>query len=493
MKTRKALKLLFELQMKIKEFQEKTGNKYSDDLTELINLAGATKKIIIEESDDQPVLETGNSDSYLFQQILQSVSDAVYVTDMEGNFTFVCNTKDVIFGYSRDELLEKGNIECVLGENLFHAEKLQSKGEIKNIVRSVTDKKGKIHSLLINIKKVNLAGGEVLISCRDITERKKAIQALVESRVFSDKLIESMKDGFCITNATGVLLDVNSSMCRITGYSKKELLGEKPPYSYWPEEEAEQMLKLFSEKDNKNLLDLELTLKRKNGELFQAIISPARIEDPVGNTIVYFATVKDISDLRKSEKELLEKTNFLNTIIKDAAVSMWIADANGVAIETNKACLELCDLQTEEFIGKYSIIKDVNFIEAGFQDKLESVFTFGRFADITIDYKDFNEEKITMPGFANKVIRTIINPVFGIDGNVTNAIVQSVDLSEIKKVETELEKHKENLEELVKERTQELQEKNMELENFNKLFVGREFRIKELKDKIKDLEKGINN
>ena len=98
-----------------------------------------------------------------------------------------------------------------------------------------------------------------------------------------------------------------------------------------------------------------------------------------------------------------------------------------------------------------------------------------------------------MPGFANKVIRTIINPVFGIDGNVTNAIVQSVDLSEIKKVETELEKHKENLEELVKERTQELQEKNMELENFNKLFVGREFRIKELKDKIKDLEKGINN
>ena len=41
-----------------------------------------------------------------------------------------------------------------------------------------------------------------------------------------------------------------------------------------------------------------------------------------------------------------------------------------------------------------------------------------------------------------------------------------------------------HLEELVKERTRELVEKNLELERFNELFIGREFRIKKLKEKL---------
>jgi len=45
-----------------------------------------------------------------------------------------------------------------------------------------------------------------------------------------------------------------------------------------------------------------------------------------------------------------------------------------------------------------------------------------------------------------------------------------------------------HLEELVKERTRELVEKNLELECFNELFTGREFRIKKLKEKLRKYE-----
>ena len=45
-----------------------------------------------------------------------------------------------------------------------------------------------------------------------------------------------------------------------------------------------------------------------------------------------------------------------------------------------------------------------------------------------------------------------------------------------------------NLEERVKERTTELEEKTAKLERLNKLFVGRELRMKELKERIKELE-----
>ncbi len=63
-----------------------------------------------------------------------------------------------------------------------------------------------------------------------------------------------------------------------------------------------------------------------------------------------------------------------------------------------------------------------------------------------------------------------------------------LDLTEVKKVEEELKIHQGNLEELVKKRTKDLEEKNKELERFNSLFVDREFRIKELRDKLKKFE-----
>ena len=74
-------------------------------------------------------------------------------------------------------------------------------------------------------------------------------------------------------------------------------------------------------------------------------------------------------------------------------------------------------------------------------------------------------------------------------GKILHSISSWRDITERKLAEAELEKHREHLEELVKNRTAELEEKNKKLEEFNELFVDREFRIKELKDKVKELEK----
>jgi len=63
--------------------------------------------------------------------------------------------------------------------------------------------------------------------------------------------------------------------------------------------------------------------------------------------------------------------------------------------------------------------------------------------------------------------------------------------SELKKSKADLEKYTKNLEKDVKNRTKELQLKVEELEKFNKLTVGRELRMVELKKKIKELEEKI--
>jgi PAS domain S-box-containing protein len=74
-----------------------------------------------------------------------------------------------------------------------------------------------------------------------------------------------------------------------------------------------------------------------------------------------------------------------------------------------------------------------------------------------------------------------------VDGRIVRLEI-ATDITEHKQAEEELRHYRTHLEELVKTRTAELEEKNNELEKINKLFVGRELRMIELKERIKELE-----
>lgn len=77
------------------------------------------------------------------------------------------------------------------------------------------------------------------------------------------------------------------------------------------------------------------------------------------------------------------------------------------------------------------------------------------------------------------------------DGSVHSMAGTNQDITERKMVEAELFEYRENLEKIVTERTSDLNMKNRELEKFISHIVGRELRIKELKDKVKELEKRL--
>jgi PAS domain S-box-containing protein len=114
----------------------------------------------------------------LHRATLSSISDAVFLTDDEGIFTFVCPNVDVIFGYVPDEVRAMTRISRLLGENLFDLAELAARGEIKNIEREVTSKSGERRSVLIHLKKVSIQGSTVLYTCRDVTERRRAEEEL---------------------------------------------------------------------------------------------------------------------------------------------------------------------------------------------------------------------------------------------------------------------------------------------------------------------------
>jgi PAS domain S-box-containing protein len=119
----------------------------------------------------------------LHRATLGSISDAVFLTDDEGLFTFVCPNVDVIFGYVPDEVRAMTRISRLLGENLFDRGELEAQGEIKNIEREVASKAGERRSLLIHLKRVSIQGSTVLYTCRDVTERRHVEEELRAARL----------------------------------------------------------------------------------------------------------------------------------------------------------------------------------------------------------------------------------------------------------------------------------------------------------------------
>jgi PAS domain S-box-containing protein len=71
----------------------------------------------------------------LHRVTLENISDAVFLTDDAGRFTFICPNVDVIFGYVPDEVRAMGRISGLLGGELFDRAELTTRGEIRNIER----------------------------------------------------------------------------------------------------------------------------------------------------------------------------------------------------------------------------------------------------------------------------------------------------------------------------------------------------------------------
>jgi PAS domain S-box-containing protein len=104
---------------------------------------------------------------------LSNISDAIFLTDGKGDFTYVCPNVHMIFGYSESEVVAFGNICRLLGKGWFDPHELETAGEITNIELKITDKVGARRVVLASVKRVAIKDGTVLYACREITQRKQ--------------------------------------------------------------------------------------------------------------------------------------------------------------------------------------------------------------------------------------------------------------------------------------------------------------------------------
>jgi diguanylate cyclase (GGDEF)-like protein/PAS domain S-box-containing protein len=260
----------------------------------------------------QAVQQLQESEGF-YRTILTSISDAVFITDDMGEIQFICPNAEGFFGLSVAEMNALGNIDRILGENLFDPEALKITGTIENIERDFTDIAGKQRTMLVNVKQVAIENGTRLYTCRDITDRKQAQQEtlqvfsqLQESEDRFHLLLEGAQDSAMFNlDATGHVSSWNSVAERITGYLADEIIGQHLSCFYQPQaiEQGKpgQILDVATQTGRANEKGWHL---RSDGVRFWAdfLITPSW--DDVGNLRGFSVVLRDLTERKQLQDTL---------------------------------------------------------------------------------------------------------------------------------------------------------------------------------------------
>jgi len=182
---------------------------------------------------------------------------------------------------------------------------------------------------------------------RDITERKKAEEALSQSEERLKILFESAPDAIYLNDLKGNIVDGNRAAEEMTGYKREELIGKNLAESglLLPEQVPEVIARLEKNAMSEPMGPEEFTLKRKDGSYVTVEVRtfPVRI----GNQTLSLGIARDISERKKAEEEIRK----LSTAVEQSIDGIAIGDLEPKLIYVNDAFARIHGYAPEDMVG----------------------------------------------------------------------------------------------------------------------------------------------
>ncbi len=143
----------------------------------------------------------------------------------------------------------------------------------------------------------------ILCVSRDNTDRKWAAREREEAINFRIGVEQSIPIGIAAADFQGRQTYVNETFARMVGWSSEDLIGETPPYIYWPPEEVNAITEAFQEglAQGRPPQGWELIFRRCNGERFPVRILDAPLRNGDGQVIGMLASVQDITAEKQAQ------------------------------------------------------------------------------------------------------------------------------------------------------------------------------------------------
>jgi len=196
---------------------------------------------------------------------------------------------------------------------------------------------------------------------RDITERKRAEEALEAERARLQAVLESLPVAVSLADATGKVVQTNAAAARIWG-STEPLAGEHGSYSrrkgFWADSgkplKAEDWALVRAVTRGEVSTGEVIDIERFDGTRGTIVNSAAPVRDREGRIIGAVAVSQDVTDLRVAEEEMRRSRDLLQSIIDNTPAAIYVKNLDGVIIVANQALADLFGLSKEDLIGKTS-------------------------------------------------------------------------------------------------------------------------------------------
>jgi len=135
---------------------------------------------------------------------------------------------------------------------------------------------------------------------RDVTEQRKANDHLRQAAA----VFEATQEGLLVTDDKGMILHVNPSFQRITGYSADEVVGRNPSMLKSGRQDDAFYQRMWQALNAEGLWCGEIWNRRKSGEVYPQWQHICAVHDEQGRLTHYVAVFSDLSSIKRSQHEL---------------------------------------------------------------------------------------------------------------------------------------------------------------------------------------------
>ncbi len=253
----------------------------------------------VDVTENRRMLQAVEDSEEKYRTLFEEAIDAIFVADAETGIIIDCNR-------AATELVGREKSEIIGMHQRFLHPKEEQKGRFGGsfeqhrtdkegitVENRIITKNGEIRDVAIKGNLFEVNGRKMLRGLfRDITESKK----ISEKAHFQARLLNAVGQAIIGTDTNGNIIYWNHAAEKLYGWSEAEVLGRNVVDVTPAETSKEQAAKIRNKLSSGESWSGEFVAKRRDGTLFQAIVTDAPITDDKGEIIGIIGVSTDISE-----------------------------------------------------------------------------------------------------------------------------------------------------------------------------------------------------
>jgi len=265
----------------------------------------------------------------------------------------------------------------------------------------------------------------------DITERKRAEEALRESEEFRSSLLANSPNPIGVINPDSSLKYVNPALEKLTGFSAAELIGKKAPYPYWTQDTLKKTTISFRKAMRQGDQRAEELFQKKSGERFWVKITSTPVMNN-GDFKYLLTNWVDITKRKQVEEALRQSEKKYKNLAEATSDLIWEADEKGTFTFVSPRIKDILGYEASEVASKMRTLD--------LTPKKEAKKWLKRLKEITAKKEAFFGFEVTHlhKNGAPVILETSGIPTFDSEGNFKGYVGVNKDITERKQAEEKI-------------------------------------------------------